>query len=107
MLLTQGARVQSLIGNWIPHATIKSSPAATKTWCSQINKYLKERKKERSKTDILKKTKRDLPLAIQWLRLCFHCGGEVQELWYHMLHSQTKKRQRHRKGETDGQISEN
>ena len=40
----------------------------------------------------MKKTKRDLPLAIQWVRLCFQCRGEVQELWYHMLHSQTKKK---------------
>ena len=47
VLLMQGAWVQSLSGNWIPHVPTKSCRAATKTSCSQINKYLKKKKKKK------------------------------------------------------------
>ena len=38
-----GTRFDPWSGNWIPHATTKSSHAATKTWYSQINKYKRKK----------------------------------------------------------------
>ena len=36
-----GAQVHSWSGNYIPQAATKSSHAATKTWCSQVNIFTK------------------------------------------------------------------
>ena len=46
MLAMQGARVQSLVGELDPaRHQLKVLHATTKTWCSQITKMKKEKKK--------------------------------------------------------------
>ena len=81
----QGAWVQSLPRELDPTCMpqLRSPRAATKTWCNQINKYYKKKKRKEGNS-----------LAVQWLGLCTSTAGGMVPSLVRELRSHKKKKRK-------------